>query len=98
MPITKEQEAIKNLTDLLKQRDEKEVQITTYDLFGNIETVLSMLKEKDKQIDLMAEFISKQDIEEDICIKNKTNPDLCNEDYTNCKDCIKQYYERKSKE
>lgn len=62
-----------------------------------IETVLSMLKEKDKQIDLMAEFISKQDVEEEICIKNKTNPDWCNEDYTNCKDCIKQYFERKSK-
>ena len=48
-----------------------------------------------KQIDLMAEYISKIDIEEDICIKNKTNPDWCNEDYTNCKDCIKQYFERK---
>ena len=48
-----------------------------------------------KQIDLMAEYISKIDIEEDICIKNKTNPDWCNEDYTNCKNCIKQYFERK---
>ena len=50
-----------------------------------------------EQIDLMAEYISKIDIEEDICIKNKTNPDWCNEDYTNCKNCIKQYFERKSK-
>ena len=119
--MTKEQEeAIENLTDLLKQRNEKQVEITTYDLFENIETVLSMLKEKDKEIktlkrdfkivdqecsrlerkeakkekqtDLMAEYISKIDIEEDICIKNKTNPDWCNEDYTNCKDCIKQYF------
>lgn len=47
---------------------------------------------KEKQTDLMAEYISKIDIEEDICIKNKTNPDWCNEDYTNCKDCIKQYF------
>lgn len=81
-----------------------------------IDTVLSILKEKDelyhkaltdlvkadreniqlkKQIDLMAEYISKIDIEEDICIKNKTNPDWCNEDYTNCKNCIKQFFERK---
>lgn len=67
-----------------------------------IETVLNMLKEKDaeieekdKQIDLMADFISKQDIEENICMQNKTNPDLCNVDYTNCKDCIKQYFENK---
>ena len=51
-----------------------------------------------EQIDLMAEYISKIDIEEDICIKNKTNPDWCNEDYTNCKNCIKQHFERKSEE
>ena len=43
----------------------------------------------------MAECISKQDIEEDICMKNRINVDLCNENYTNCKDCIKQYFERK---
>ena len=48
--MTKEQRAIENLTDLLKQRNEKQVQITTYDLFGNIETALNMLKEKDKEI------------------------------------------------
>lgn len=49
--MTKEQEAIENLTDLLKQRNEQQVQITTYNLFENIETVLSMLKEKDKEIE-----------------------------------------------
>ena len=64
-----------------------------------IEIVLSLIKEqqeeiekKDKQIDLMAEYISKRDVEEDICMKNKTNPDWCNEDYTNCQDCIKKYF------
>ena len=56
------------------------------------------MKKKDKQIDLMAEYISKIDIEEDVCMKNKTNPDWCNEDYTKCKDCIKQYFERKAKD
>lgn len=62
-------------------------------------TVLSLIKEhqeelkkQDKQIDLMAEYISKRDVEEDICMKNKTNPDWCNEDYTNCQDCIKKYF------
>ncbi len=50
------------------------------------------LNKKDKQIDLMAEYISKRDVEEDICMKNKTNPDWCNEDYTNCQDCIKKYF------
>ena len=50
------------------------------------------LDKKNKQIDLMAEYISKRDVEEDICMKNKTNPDWCNEDYTNCQDCIKKYF------
>ena len=57
-----------------------------------------IIRKQDKQIDLMAEYISKIDIEEDICINNKTNPDWCNEDYTNCKNCIKQYFEKLSKE
>ena len=46
-----EEKAIENLTKLLKQRNEKQVQITTYDLFGNIETVLNILKEKDKEVE-----------------------------------------------
>ena len=50
------------------------------------------LDKKNKQIDVMAEYISKRDVEEDICMKNKTNPDWCNEDYTNCQDCIKKYF------
>ena len=66
---------------------------------NDLDTALSLIKEqqeeiekKDKQIDLMAESMSKQDIEEDICMKNRINADLCNENYTNCKDCIKQYF------
>lgn len=55
-------------------------------------------EEKDKQIDLMTEYISKIDIEEEVCMKNKTNPEWCNEDYTNCKNCIKQYFEKLAKE
>ena len=57
--MTKEQEAIENLTDLLKQRNEKQVQITTYDLFGNIETVLNMLKEKDKEIEELKQALAR---------------------------------------
>ena len=49
--MTKEQKAIENLTDLLKQRNEKQVQITTYNLFENIETVLSMLKQNSAEIE-----------------------------------------------
>lgn len=64
-----------------------------------VRTVLNLItklqkenEEKDKQIDLMAEYISKQDVEVDICMKNRINADLCNEDYTNCKNCIKKYF------
>lgn len=102
--MTKEQELkIQLLKDFTKMDFSNPMGWTGYydtelkELSEAVETVLSMIKEKDRQIDLMAEFISKQDVEEEICIKNKTNPDWCNEDYTNCKDCIKQYYERKSK-
>ena len=65
---------------------------TKDELVAFISQLQSLLKKKDKQIDLMAEYISKRDVEEDICMKNKTNPDWCNEDYTNCQDCIKQYF------
>ena len=57
-----------------------------------IETVLSMLKEKDRQIDLMAEEINET---------NRGYNDYCKFKIVcdrNCKSCIKQYYERKSKE
>lgn len=57
--MTKEQEVIENLTDLLKQRNEKQVQITTYDLFENIETVLNMLKEKDKEIEELKQALAR---------------------------------------
>lgn len=61
----------------------------TYEI---IQALKNAIKCQAKQIDLMAEYISKQDIEEDICIKNRINADLCNENYTNCKECIKQYF------
>lgn len=64
-----------------------------------IETVLSMLEEKDKIIDLMAETINNHDIDEDIC-KQMGQKENCNEfeDKEKCKECIKQYFENKAKE
>ena len=64
-----------------------------------LETVLSMLEEKDKTIDLMAETINNNDIDEDICRRMGQKED-CNEfeDKEKCKDCIKQYFENKAKE
>ena len=52
---------------------------------ATIDTVLSLIKQKDKQIDLMAEYIDEIDVSEDIC-EGKT---MCDE---NCKDCVKQYF------
>ena len=62
-------------------------------------TVLFMLEEKDKIIDLMSEAINNNDIDEDIC-RRMGQKEECNEfeDKEKCKDCIKQYYENKAKE
>ena len=57
-------------------------------------------EKKDKQIDLMAEFIknnmSEKKIINEICIKGKCNNEECHED--DLKDCIKQYFEKQAKE
>lgn len=64
-----------------------------------IETVLFMLEEKDKIIDLMSEAINNNDIDEDIC-RRMGQKENCNEfeDKEKCKECIKQYFENKAKE
>jgi hypothetical protein len=63
-----------------------------------IEIVLSMLEEKDKQIDLMAEamrYYNGMQQEQEFCIE------ICEKKECNiekCKECIKQYFENKAKE
>ena len=101
--MTEEQEAIERLEylrDDIRRNKIKVYELISeegkYNLADDIETVLDTLKEKDKEIDLMSGYIATLDIEEDICMKNKTNPDWCNEDYTKCKECIKQYFKRKA--
>lgn len=94
--IPKISNAIDTVLSLIKENQEKiekyEKIYREYDCYRWVKE----LDKKDKQIDLMAEYMIKQDIEEDICMKNRINADLCNENYTNCKDCIKQYFERKA--
>nr|DAF47337.1 MAG TPA: hypothetical protein [Siphoviridae sp. ctylc9] len=65
----------------------------------DLKTILSMLEEQDKIIDLMAETINNHDIDEDIC-KQMGKKANCNEfeDTEKCKECIKQYFENKAKE
>ena len=57
-------------------------------------------KEKDKQIDLSAEFIknnmSEKKIINEICIKGKCNNEECHED--DLKECIKLHFEKLAKE
>ena len=65
----------------------------------SIETVLSMLKEKDKQIDLMANHIATSD--SDLCeyldITTKCKY-YAGDNGKTCDNCIKQYFENKAKE
>lgn len=92
--MTKEQEVIENLTDLLKQRNEKQVQITTYDLFENIETVLNMLKEKDRRLE-------KKDKQINLIINavyKRFKAELLLEYGFENEEQFKQYFERKSEE
>lgn len=71
----------------------------------DIDTVLSMLKEqqeenkkKDKIIDLMSEWISERCFyKDDYSNSCEIIQDSCSKE-DNCKDCIKQYFERKVEE
>ena len=64
-----------------------------------LETVLSMLEEKDKQIDLMANHIATSD--SDLCeyldITTKCKY-YAGDNGKTCDNCIKQYFENKAKE
>lgn len=66
-------------------------------LCKEVNQVFEEVEEKDKIIDLMAEFINKQDIDEDICKNNMS--DLCDEYGTgiNCINCIKRHFQNLSR-
>ena len=53
--------------------------------------------QKDKQIDLIVEYIATLDIEDDIC--SKIGKEYCDQmNFGECENCIKQYFERKCEE
>ena len=92
--MTNEQrESIETMQHWIEYEKKHKDEINKADELIHIQdTVLSLIKEqeeemqqKDKQIDLMVEYIDKIDVSEDIC-EGKT---MCDE---NCKDCIKQYF------
>ena len=81
-----------------KQKEMNKLINTVSSYKGMFKQQQKEMKKKDKQIDLMAEFISNQDIDEDIC---KEQVPLGCDDINReveCKDCIKQYFENKAKE
>ena len=95
--MTKEQAIERLKRKILLGKSEKNIGIPVY--ISELETVLSILEEKDKTIDLMSEAINNNDIDEDIC-RRMGQKEECNEfeDKEKCKDCIKQYFENKAKE
>lgn len=64
-----------------------------------VKNVLSMLEEKDKVIDLMAEYIEDELTVDEFCTKEGCYADnYINGHCEKCLNCIKQYFENKAKE
>ena len=80
----------RNLNDSIKAKEKADTDLEYLNIGWQLE-----LEKKDKMIDLMAEYISDLDIDEDICKKQSDNncDDINRE--VECKECIKQYFERK---
>lgn len=91
-----EEQAIEILQEHKKQIDKEYISARNSKA---IEIVLSMLKEKDKQIDLMANHIATSDSDLceylDITVKCKY---YAGDNGKTCDNCIKQYFENKAKE
>lgn len=92
-------EELKSLTHIYSYvvTYEKEYLLQCVEIILNlIESQQKELEKKDKVIHKMAEYINGLDIEEDICCNNVINVDWC--EYSKCKECIKEYFERKVEE
>lgn len=97
--MTKEQEkAIEKIKrKIVLGKSEKNIGIPVY--ISELETVLSMLEEKDKIIDLMTNHIATSD--SDLCeyldITTKCKY-YAGDNGKTCDNCIKQYFENKARE
>lgn len=69
---------------------------SVYDDYAN---AVVRLQEKDKIIDLMAEYISNVDIDEDVCKKVGKNP-FCDEygEESKCVECVVDYFKKKARD
>lgn len=97
--MTKEQE--ESLEKLKRQiligECEKNIGIPVF--ISDLKNILSMLKEKDKMIDLMAEFIEDELTVDEFCTKEGCYADNYIDGHCEkCLNCIKQYFENKAKE
>lgn len=83
----------RELNNSIKAKEKADTDLDDLDKGWKVE-----LEKKDKMIDLMAEYISDLDIDEDICKKQSDNncDDINRE--VECKECIKQYFEKQVKE
>ncbi len=99
--IPKISEAIETVLSMLKEKNE---QIVKYEKIYKEYDCYRWVKEldkKDRQIDLMAEYIANRDNDEDICKYQVA--EWCEDEEDGvlievCRKCIKQYFERKVEE
>lgn len=102
--MTKEQAIERLKRKILLGKSEKNIGIPVY--ISELETVLSILEEKDKTIsskdkiiDLMAEFIEDELTVDEFCTKEGCYADNYIDGHCEkCLNCIKQYFENKAKE
>lgn len=98
--MTNEQrEAIETMQHWIEYEKEHKDEINKADELIQIqEAILSVIKEQVKQIDLMANSILAREIGKNSCQFNKTCTKFEKGRDIHCKDCIKQYFERKVEE
>lgn len=70
-----------------------------HNVLTSLEEVIKESEELDKIIELMAEDIAENKLDEDICrkVKNPKKEDCYGNMYGECKCCVIEYYEKKAK-
>lgn len=103
----KEAEVIEHFEKILKENDENNTyEITTADEFGTYEdeitmcelkTVVLLIEKQQKVIDKMAQKIAKLDNSNQYCLGRKRMCPYDKPTQTKCKECVKNYYEKRNK-
>ena len=94
------QEAIETVLNMLKEKDKEieRLEKQSKNLDKQAQQYFEQTIYLDKQIDLMAEYIARLDIDQDICIKVEDSCfDYAGQNGKTCEECIKQYFENKAK-